>query len=59
MTPACLTQRAFIQQLRDDPDMQLAVSSNTVRAWVHRGMPVVPGKTKPRFHYPTRAATGG
>lgn len=53
MTPACLTQRAFIQALKDDEDMQLSVCSDTVRAWRDRGMPTVPGKTKPRYHYPT------
>lgn len=47
-----LTQQAFIAALRES-DLELRVCTETVHAWIRKGMPTVPGKKKPRFHFPS------
>lgn len=47
-----LTQQAFIAALRES-DLDLRVCTETVHTWIRKGMPTVPGKKKPRFHFPS------
>lgn len=46
-----MTQRDLIKKLAEDLEMK--VCSATIHAMIAKGMPTVPAKKKPRFHYPS------